>query len=160
MRKELNLNEEKYYDNIIEKFVKKYRDGNEDVILKDGEYHMPVLIKGIEYHGHWMAKDKSRIEINNFMIDYKAIIELKYDFEDNKLFKEDDKYIQMYKEFELNLKNIGVTIYEKCSDGYDVLMVYSIPTEKILDDTFIDTFDKILSSYSNEFEEELKLIYK
>lgn len=147
------------YDGIIEEFVDKYKYENESASFNDKEYNIGLLIEGIDYQAHWKKGD-DRFYLNNFIVDYKAIINAIDELnDDNNIFKTEDYYRQLYKDFTVRLKEIGVVFAEDTSDEYDVLMIYSLPTDKILDEKFIKSFTNILSDYMFEFKKELDFIY-
>lgn len=147
-------------EGIIAEFIERYKYKGDNVKLDDNEYNIGLLIEGIDYHCHWIDEDKSKINLNNYLVDYKAIINVMDEVVDeDKIFKEEDEYREMYTKLTKELESIGVTFYEELSDEYDVLMVYSLPTDKILDESFISKFSKILKDYHHQFDKELKLIY-
>lgn len=149
-------------DGIISEFIEIYKYDNDDIKFKDNEYDIGLLLNGVDYHAHWTNKDKenNKIRLNNFIVNYRAIIDAIGEVDDDgDVFKTEDEYKQIYNKFEKDLKEIGVTFYEECDEGYDVLMVYSLPIDKILNEDFIEQFTKILKNYGDSFNEELKLLY-
>lgn len=142
---------------IIEKFVKKHNSNNYKVKFDGNEYFIHLLVGGFEYYCHW-CEDSNRIELNDFMVSYKAIIEEIPNNQGNPVFKSKEEYEKMYNDFVESLKSIGVFFYEEKDEEYDSLIAYSLPTNKILNEEFIKEFVQILDNYREKFNEELDFL--
>lgn len=118
-----------------------------------------VLLDGFEYYGHWSDKNDSILNLNDYLVDYELVLDGLRDKGIATNFKNEEYYSKLFKEFESNLLNIGVEIGVDDCEGYDSLMVYSLPTVKLLDENFINSFTTLVSDYKSNYEQELECLY-
>lgn len=155
----INIVKKDFLDNkaIVEKFLNKY-SYIEDVFFDEElqEYVVGVNICNEEYCCHWKQENMDRIYLNNFLVDYKTIMNIK----ELDVLKTESEYKERYSNLNKRLNDIGVTFKEDCICEYEALLIYSMPIEKLLDEDFINEFTKIIKDYNKEFEAELAMINK
>lgn len=143
----------------LECFIDKYKYECDKIINRDGENEVDVLICGIDYFAHWTEGIYDVVKLNNFMVNYEMVISAKEWVLDDSMFKEDSYYKELHSKFKDDLSKMGISIYIEDVEEYDVLISYSLPTSKVLDDEYIKEFVRILEDYRNSFSDEMDYIY-
>ena len=140
----------------VNKFVDLYKyDVDYKIELNGCEYNIPLLIEGYEYHCYWNKKEKTHINLNNFLVEYREIIDAN---DGSEVFKDSDIYKQYYLEFKSKLSEIDIDFYEATDSEYDSLITYRIKIDNALDIEYMKKFTKIIEDYSSKFEEELNYL--
>lgn len=147
----------KTFQNKTEKLVDLYGFDKKEIKLNNNEYSTYLVIEGYEYYCFWSKNESKNININNFLVDYRAIIDSE---NKNNDFKNEEVYEGYYKELEKELNSIGVTFYSIDDKDYDSLMSYTISIDNILNPKYMQRFTNILENYSNKFEKELNFLIK
>lgn len=147
-------------------FVNKYKyDGDEIATKIDGiSKDVPICIKGIEFHTHWVEesnKDVDYLKFNEFVPDYQDIIYSLSDLDDeiSSQFLSPKYYEDEFNDFISKLKKMGITVEESAGNEYDVLMTFSLPSDKLDNNRYINKFMKLLIDYKSKFNEELDVLY-
>lgn len=147
-------------------FIQKFKYDNEEISTKkDGiSKDIGLCIKGFDFHSHWVEepnKDVKCLNLNDFVPDYKLIIEGLSDL-DNSIssqFLSPKYYEDEYNDFMSKLKKLGIFVEENAGNEYDVLMTFSLPANKLDDDKFFEQFMGLYCDYKNKYNDELDVLY-
>lgn len=143
---------------LLNNFIDKYSYGGESVQIEGSIANIDLLINGYEYCAKWSIEDMSKINLNDFIVDYVAVLNAKESIPSN-VYKGEEVYKERYKQLQKDLNEIGIIANRLSEEEGYVLMTYELPVDRLKDDDYIYKFDGILEGYKSFFKEEMGYIY-